>query len=187
MRNVIPSIQLGGQTRRATVLCTDLKGFGRLSRDWSATAAMDFLNRCFTRLGDCVERCHGQIDKFIGDAMLVHFNTTRRQPDHALRAVRCAWDMLQALRTWDDADAEHVQIGIGVATGTVAFGNLGTPTYNELTVIGVAVNEAALLSGRARGGDLLITQATKDAAGDPVRAEQQEKWWRVTDVAARTD
>jgi adenylate cyclase len=179
MRNVIASIQLGGQERRVTVLCTDLKGFGRRSRDWRPARVMEFLNRCFARLGEAVEKRQGQLDKFMGDAMVVHFNTTRRQPDHALLAVQCAREMQRLWRAWGEPEAEGIGVGVGIATGVVAYGNLGTETYNELTVVGGAMNEAALLSGQAQGGEILISEGTKDDLGGQVPVEQREGWWRV--------
>jgi len=185
-RNLFPAVQLGGEERQITALLTDLKGFFRATSDLSPVQRMDFLNKHFERLGEVVEKHEGTLDKFMGDSLLVTFNTQRRQPDHARRAVRCAWEMIASLRSWDDPDAEKMHLGIGLSSGTAAVGNLGTNTYNEFTAIGRPVNEAALLSGKAKPDEILLTKATQELAGEVAVVEQTgaEGVFRLTGVQA---
>ncbi|MFQ6133641.1 MAG: adenylate/guanylate cyclase domain-containing protein [Armatimonadota bacterium] len=183
-RNVIAAVQLGGEERQITALLTDMKGFLRVTSDLSPSGQMDFLNKHFERLGQVVEEHQGTLDKFMGDALLVTFNTGTRQPDHAERAVRCAWDLLLSLRSWGDPDAEKMHIGVGISSGTAAVGNLGTSTYNEFTAIGRPVNEAALLSGRAKPDEILLSKATRGLAEEVavVDETQVEGVFRLTGV-----
>lgn len=173
-RNVVAAIQLGGEERQISALLTDLKGFLRVTSHLSPAQQMDFLNKHFERLGQVVEKHEGTLDKFMGDALLVTFNTGTRQPDHATRAVRCAWGIMESLRTWDDPDADKMHIGIGISSGRAAVGNLGTTTYNEFTAIGKPVNAAALLSGRAKPDEILLSEATKRLAEDVAVVEDTE-------------
>ncbi|GEM_PF-6234987 len=116
------------------------------------------LNRFWEGLGPIIRRYGGVIDKFMGDAALVTFNTVTDQPDHASRAVATAVDALRWVRddfTWQGLPF-HARAG--VSTGEVAFGPVGTAERKDVTVVWSRVNVAAVLQGKA-GADQLGTDA----------------------------
>lgn len=144
--------------RHVSTLFLDLRNFGRFSSAHKPEAIADVLNLLWEGLGPIIWRYDGVIDKFMGDAILVTFNTETDQPDHARRAVATAVDALRWVRddfTWQGL---RFRARAGVSTGEVAFGPVGTAERKDVTVIGSQVNVAAVLQGRA-GADHVVTDA----------------------------
>lgn len=148
------------QTRTVTVLFSDIRGFTALSDRMGPEQVASLLNEHFALVGACIEEEGGTLDKFIGDAVMAFWNAPSDQPDHATRALRAARRIAAAIA--DDnvrrvaAGARPVRVSIGVHTGPVVVGNIGTPSRMNYTIVGGAVNVAARIEALAaeRQGDL---------------------------------
>ncbi len=136
-----------------TVLFSDLKGFTTMSEKLTPASVVEVLNAIFTRLTDAVFQQQGTLDKFMGDGMLAFFGAPLRLPDHPLRAVRAAWEMLTAVAEFNQSnpDAEPIGIRIGINTGDVIVGDIGSMTRKDYTVIGDTVNVASRLESSVAG------------------------------------
>ncbi len=168
-------LALGGVRREVSVLFADVRGFTSYSEKHSAEDVTRSLNEYFEVVVDVIAAHEGVLDKFIGDGLMVVFGAPLAQPDHALRAVLTALEMQAALNSLNLKRAQRgddpIAIGIGVNTGIVVSGNLGSIKRMEFTVIGDTVNLAARLESRAGQGQILIGQSTYDKVQDRVLAE----------------
>lgn len=176
--------KMGGESRVVTVLFSDLRGSTSLLERLRPTEAIEMLNDYFTEIVDEILTEDGTLDKFTGDGIMALWNAPRDQPDHALRAIRAAVRIqarLPALRMrWRDEGrsfatfTDDLVAGIGIHTGEVVVGNIGSPKRMEYTAIGDPVNLAARIQGISPGGEVLITQETLLAAGENVFSEPLE-------------
>jgi len=137
--------RLGGQRRDMTVLFSDIRGFTTLTEKGQPEEIVHMLNEYFTRMVEIVFRHKGTVDKFVGDMVMALFGAPLDDPQHADHAVEAALDMLAELRQLNEkwvADGLNVQvdIGIGVNTGPMIAGNIGSDQIMSYTVIGDAVN-----------------------------------------------
>jgi class 3 adenylate cyclase len=168
-------LALGGVRREVSVLFADVRGFTSYSEKHSAEDVTRTLNEYFQVVVEVIAAHEGVLDKFIGDGIMVVFGAPAPQPDHALRAVLTGLEMQAALNSLNLKRAQRgddpIAIGIGVNTGIVVSGNLGSIERMEFTVIGDTVNLAARLEGRAAQGQVLIGQNTYDKVRDRVLAE----------------
>ena len=144
-------VELGGEERRVTVLFSDLRGFTALSEKRSAHDTVTLLNTYFTRMSAAIEAHQGVVDKYLGDGIMALFGAPVSQEDDAGNAIRAALAMQAEL---DQLNQDFVAsgmppltMGIGINTGTVVAGNLGSPERLNYTVIGDSVNLAARLEG----------------------------------------
>lgn len=160
------SLALGGERARVTVVFADVVAFTGFAESASPERAVAFLNELFTILSEIVFRHGGMVDKFIGDCVMAVF----RAPDDVPRALAAAEDMhafvASNLPRWKEAYGFAVELGIGVASGDVLVGNLGSEARMEYTVIGDAVNVAARLEALARPRQTLTTRDVVDACPD---------------------
>ncbi|WP_148616424.1 adenylate/guanylate cyclase domain-containing protein [Nocardioides rubriscoriae] len=172
-------VELGGETRVATVLFVDLVGSTGYATRRSPGEVVEMLNRFFGVVVDEVDRHHGLVNKFIGDAVLAVFGAPVALADHAEQALRAARAMAARLAH----EVPEVGAGIGVATGEVVAGNVGHRSRFEYTVIGDAVNSAARLTDLAKEvpGCVLVAQATVTAAG----ADESGRWTSYDEVVLR--
>ena len=163
-----------GQSRDMTVLFSDIRGFTNFSETLSPAELSEVLNAYLSTMTHLVQHQRGTIDKYIGDAIMAFWNAPVDLSDHAARAVQTALDMQAALpqlnqefaaRGWPD-----VQIGIGINTGRMSVGNMGSEFRMSYTVMGDAVNVGSRLEGITKeyGIGILVTQPTVEA--DPVHA-----------------
>lgn len=176
--------KMGGESRVVTVLFSDLRGSTSLLERLRPTEAIEMLNDYFTEIVDEILTEDGTLDKFTGDGIMALWNAPRDQPDHALRAIRAAVRIqarLPALRMrWREEGrsfatfTDDLVAGIGIHTGEVVVGNIGSPKRMEYTAIGDPVNLAARIQGISPGGEVLITQETLVAAGENVFSEPLE-------------
>ena len=152
MKNVIKNIDnlgLGGKKSVVTVLFADIRGFTSISEQMSAQQVSEILNEYFTEMEPIITSCNGVINKFIGDAVMAIFGEPIQDKNHAQNAVKCAWRMLQKVKElhkkWAKEGKPQIEIGIGINTGEVFVGNIGSINRMEYTVIGDTVNLASRL------------------------------------------
>ncbi len=152
MRRVIQDIDnlgLGGKKSTVTVLFADIRGFTTMSEQLSAQQVSEILNEYFTEMEPIITQYNGVINKFIGDAVMAIFGEPIQDKNHAQNAVRCAWEMLQKVKElqkkWAGEGKPKIEIGIGINTGEVFVGNIGSVNRMEYTVIGDTVNLASRL------------------------------------------
>jgi adenylate cyclase len=163
---------LGGDLVEATILFADIRGFTSLSERLPAPQVVDILNRYFTHMVEVIVAEGGLVNKFGGDSLLAVFGAPIAQPDHALRGVRTAVRMIEALRTFNAEQRERMLpelvIGIGIASGEVVAGNIGGHARLEYTVIGDPVNLAARLQALTKeaGCALLVSAETQRRLGN---------------------
>jgi class 3 adenylate cyclase len=157
------ALDLGGARRSATVVFADVVAFTGFAERTSPEQAVAFLNELFTILSEIVFRHRGMVDKFIGDCIMAVF----LDEGASERALAAAEDMhsfvASNLPRWREVYDFRVELGIGVATGEVLIGNLGSTTRMEYTVVGDAVNIAARLESLARARQTLTTRAVVEA------------------------
>jgi adenylate cyclase len=169
------AIDLGGVTKEITVMFADIRGFTGLAERIAPAPLIEMLNTYFTEMSDIVFDQKGAIDKFVGDAFIAVFGTPFHLEDHAARAIRAALLMQESMkglnRDWREQGKATFEIGIGISTGTVIYGNVGSEQRMELTVIGDAVNLACRLSEVAGPGKILISGETLSSAGDTFPCE----------------
>jgi adenylate cyclase len=170
-------VELGGEKRVMTVLFSDIRGFTNMSEDLDSTAVVALLNEFFTPMTRLVLERGGTLDKYMGDAMMAFFGAPLEQPDHARRACEAALAMRAELRrlnegwrqTWRIGDGKAgIGIGIGVNSGEMTVGNMGSDAVFDYTVIGDAVNLGSRVEGlnKVYGTEALVTDATVAAAGE---------------------
>lgn len=164
-------LELGGEEREISILFCDIRNFTALSEKLTAKEVVAMLNRFFRYMAEPVSEQEGVIDKMIGDALMALFGAPVYFEDHASRAVRAATAMLEKLEQLNNEFARdgmaQLEIGIGIATGPVVIGNIGTETRMDYTAIGDTVNVASRIEGLCRqyGKNLLVDSATSAAAG----------------------
>jgi adenylate cyclase len=143
-------VAIASETRDVTVMFTDIVGFTSRTERLSAADTATFLNHHFALVSRCIEAEGGTIDKYIGDASMALWNAAEAQPDHAMRAVRAARAIQVALDA-DNVGLElPVRLCIGVHSGPVVVGNIGSATRMNYTVVGDTVNTANRLESLGR-------------------------------------
>jgi len=180
VRNREQKLALGGKLARATILFSDVEGFTRLAERMAPQAVVSFLNEYMTAMTRVVEDGGGIVDKFIGDGIMAVFLPGDVEDNHALRAVRAGVRMQQRLgelrASWSASRPElmGVQARIGINTGEVVSGNIGSQTRMDYTVVGDNVNLAARIEVNARVGEVHVSESTYQAVEDHVAATRLE-------------
>ena len=155
---------LPGERRHVTMLNSDIAGFSALSQSMEAVELVTFLNDYFSRMIDAVLDQGGNIDKFQGDGMLVVFGAPNPMIDHAQRALAAARAMLKEIDGLNKELAAlgkpQISVGIGLDTGEVVAGHVGSEKRLEFTLIGVPVNNSSYLS-KVRPAKVLMSETTR--------------------------
>ena len=161
------AIELGGERRNVAVLFADIRNFTPLSATMDPDETARLLTEFFTEMVECVFKHGGTLDKFIGDAVMAQWGAPISEADDADRALDAAVDMMISLERlnarWREEGRPHLQIGIGLNYGEAFAGNIGSERRLEFTVIGDTVNTASRLCAWADGGEILLSQAFRDA------------------------
>lgn len=171
-------LRFGGERKELTVLFSDVRSFTTYSERHEAERVVEILHEYLTRMVDAVFRNEGTLDKFVGDAVMAVFGAPVPQPDHAVRACRTALAMMGELRDlerkWRQEGKEPFRMGIGVNTGEVIVGNLGSDQRFDYTVIGDPVNLAARLEGLNKefpeASGIIISEFTYELAKAEIEA-----------------
>ncbi|MBI4523654.1 MAG: response regulator [Deltaproteobacteria bacterium] len=155
-------LKLGGEKREVTILFGDLRGFSPIAERLDPQDAVDILNVYLTHVIDAVFEFRGTLDKFRGDGFMAFFGAPMRDENDAANAVRCALKMQEQLKrnTFAKFPDLRLHMGIGINTGVVIAGNIGSERRMDYTVIGNEVNVAQRFESNAGPGQILITGST---------------------------
>ncbi len=163
-------LKLGGEKRIMTVLFTDIRGFTSFAETLDPDRLVPLLNEYLGVMTNVVHRWEGVLDKYMGDAIMAWWGAPVDQPDHAYRACMAALEMRAQLRVlharWEAADIPKLEMGVGINTGPMVYGNTGSSERFDFTVLGDAVNLASRLEGANKeyGSNVIISEATLEAA-----------------------
>ncbi|MEA3231212.1 MAG: adenylate/guanylate cyclase domain-containing protein [Thermodesulfobacteriota bacterium] len=167
--------RIGGRRETATVLMSDLRGFTGLSENREPEDLVRLLNRYLDRMSAVIHAYDGTIDDFIGDAILAVFGAPEKHDDDPARAVACAIAMQKALRGFNREAIEEgeppLEMGIGIETGAVIMGNIGSEARMKYSVIGATVNIASRLESQTTGGQVVIGETTHNLVKDLVKTD----------------
>lgn len=157
-------LKLGGEKKVVTIFFSDIRGFTPMSEALSAEEVVHILNEYFTAMTAIIFKYEGTLDKFMGDAIMAVYGAPIEYPDHAERAVLAAVEMSEKMKElqakWRTEGKKEVNIGIGINTGEVVVGNIGSNERMEYTAIGDNVNLTQRLESVAEKGQILISAAT---------------------------
>ncbi len=162
----VSALKLGGDKREMTVLFSDIRDFTTTSERVPPEQLVALLNQYLSAMTDKVFDYDGTLDKFIGDAVMAFWGAPVARKDHALQACKAAVTMFEALvdiqKEWEAAGAGKLDIGLGINTGMMTVGNMGSNRLFNFTVIGDAVNLASRIEGlnKLYGTHLLISEGT---------------------------
>ena len=161
-----------GELREVTMLFSDIRGFTAMSEKAKATEIVAMLNEYFESMVDVLFRWNGTLDKYVGDEIMALFGAPVPMEDSSWHAVQCAIDMQAALRDFNQKRSlrglEPIQIGIGINTGMVVSGAIGSSHTMQYTVIGDAVNTASRLCSIAKPGEIIVSESTLASVQDKV-------------------
>jgi adenylate cyclase len=147
-----------------------------MSETRTAQEIVDMLNEYFEQMVEIIFKYEGTLDKFVGDEIMALFGSPVAHPDDAYRAVKVAVEQLRILGEWNKvrvAEGEpQIQIGIGINSGSVVAGYLGSSKALEYTVIGDVVNTASRLCSVAKAGEVIISKKTFDLVSDYFDAQE---------------
>jgi adenylate cyclase len=170
---------LGGEKRKVTIVMSDLRGFTSLSERLPPERVVTMVNRYLGTMVEVILQYQGTINEFIGDAIFVIFGAPIWREDDAQRAVACAVAMQLAMASVNEQNKHEglpeVEMGIGVNTGEVVVGNIGSPKRTKYGVVGSHVNLASRIQSYTIGGQILISESTLKAVGPTltIREEMQ--------------
>ena len=171
-------ITSGGQKKELTILFSDIKSFTTHSSVLSPDEIQKLLNEYFGAMVEIVFKYQGTVDKFIGDGLMVFFGDPEPQPDHAVRCVRAAIEMQKKTRElkakWEAEGRFPLKIRIGINTGPVVVGNMGSARRLSYTVLGSNVNLAQRLESNAPVEGIMISERTYELVRNEVSTRKLE-------------
>jgi len=168
-------LALGGSTVECSVLFTDIVGFTPFSEHLRPDELVELLNEYFTLMADNIFKNNGTLDKFIGDATMAVFGAPVYDPGHAAWAVKAGLDMIEAskglMKKWEGEGKPTFQMRVGVNSGPVVAGNLGSPQRMDYTVIGDTVNLASRMESSSKPDAIVVSSFTWELIKDFAEAE----------------
>jgi class 3 adenylate cyclase len=169
-------LRLGGEQREVSVLFADIRDFTRISEQLSPEATVEMLNTYLSVVANAVIQHDGIVNKFGGDSIMAVWNAPQSQPEHALLAVKAAWEAQKKVVELQQSDRWllPVQFGIGINTGIALAGNVGSVGRTEYTVIGDSVNAASRTCSSTPGGEVWIGAETYDQTKDYIETQKLE-------------
>jgi class 3 adenylate cyclase len=172
-------VKPGGDKKIATVFFADIRGYTTFSESKSPEYIIEVLNEYFSQAVEIIVRYKGYIDKFIGDAIMAAWGVPMATSEEdAIQGVTCALELQELARsserTFFTGDASNLAVGIGMHTGPLVAGNLGSSRRMDYSVIGDTVNVAARLEGIAGPGEVVVTEHTRELLGDRFKLEERE-------------
>ncbi len=174
-------LKLGGEEKELTVLFSDIRRFTTISEGLKPDALIAILNEYLTAMSDVVFKYQGYLDKYIGDAIMAVYGAPLVQEDHAKKACLTAIEMMERLnimrQEWKDKGRPFLDIGIGINTGNMVVGNVGSEQKYDYTVIGDNVNLASRLEGlnKLYGTNIIISKKVQEEI-------ERELLWRELDI-----
>ena len=188
MKRVIQNIDnlgLGGKKAIVTVLFSDIRGFTSMSENMTAQEVSQLLNEYFSEMEPLVTKYNGIINKFIGDAVMAVFGEPIQDDNHPINAIKCGFEMLKKVdelnKKWEKENKPKINIGIGINTGEVFVGNIGSEKRMEYTVIGDTVNLASRLEGynKIYKTHILVSSSTYEKCANLIKVN------KISDVEIR--
>ena len=149
-----------GERKLVTIMFADISGFTAMSESLDPEQVRRLMNGCFDALVPCIHRYGGTVDKFIGDAVMSLFGAPVAQENHAESAARASLEMLGVIAQFNQAEGTSLGIHIGINTGLVIAGGMGSQDHQQYSVMGDAVNLAARFEDASERGEILIGAAT---------------------------
>lgn len=156
----IEDIRLGGERRKVTTLFVDIHGFTQISEKLSAEEIVHLLNEFLTLVVEVVFKYEGTVAKFMGDGLMTIYGAPISHEDDALRAVKTAMEMREVLKKFNQNRKKPIHIGVGITTGDVVVGNIGSEKRMEYTAVGMRVNLAARLQAISENNQILLDKDT---------------------------
>jgi len=165
-------LEKGGELREVTILISDIRGFTAMSEKKPPAEIVQMLNEYFEVMVEVLFRHEGTLDKYVGDELMALFGAPVAMENAPVAAVRCALDMRKALAEFNRLRVaegqEPIRIGMGVNTGLVVTGAIGSTKTLQYTAIGDAVNTAARLCSRAKAGEIILSETTLRLVADQI-------------------
>jgi len=194
-------IELGGAERHASILFSDIRGFTTIAENMEPADLIIMLNEYFSRMSPLVDKEGGVIDKYIGDAIMAIFGAPLEFPDDSMRAVRAGVTMINELKSFNENRIEMnlvpIKIGVGINSGNVVAGNIGSENRLNYTIIGDAVNLASRLEGLTKyyGVEMIISEEVADQVKDSfvlreldvVRVKGKKEGCKIFEVMVRNE
>ncbi len=169
-------VEKGGESRVATVVFIDIRGFTAMSENTRPTEVLQMLNEYFEMVVEIVFRYEGTVDKFMGDAIMLIWGAPVAHDDDPIRAVQAALAIKAQLKDFNTKRAsenkQKIRIGVGVNTGSLVAGYIGSTRAMSYSVIGDAVNTASRLCASAQEGQILISENTLYKSGEKFEFEE---------------
>lgn len=167
------SLQIGGKKVYLTILFADIRGFTSYSEKHSPEELVSVLNQYLAAAADAVLAHEGTVDKFLGDAVMAWYNAPVPQPDHTLRAVKCALAIREAIAALHKQMPKetHLDFGVGIHYGEAVLGWIGTEKRLEYTAIGDSVNTTKRIQENAAKNQILISQEAYERVKDEIEAK----------------
>ena len=169
-------LKLGGEEREVTIFFLDIAGFTTMSETLNPTQLVEVMNQCLTKFSDIILRRDGLINKYIGDCIMAFWNAPANQDRHASLASWAGLECIQAIpelnKTFNQQGLPSIDCRVGINTGTVVVGNMGSKDKFDYTVMGDAVNLASRLEGANKQyhSHIMIAERTFESAKDDIEA-----------------
>lgn len=170
-------LKLGGERRSITIVTSDLRGFTAISERLPPEEVIHLLNFYLHNMADVITKHQGTIDEIMGDGILILFGAPIVREDDAIRAIACAIEMQLAMKSVNEMMEEwglpSLQMGIGINTGEVVVGNIGSDKRTKYGIVGSQVNLAYRIESYTIGGQILISESTFKKVGSMVKINNQ--------------